>query len=144
MSKFKAKTFKTWLDALARTVVKTRDDWACQYDDCEGSCGGVDWHHIRYRTLNHLRWDLLNGISLCSSCHRKWHNGPKLAVWFEQKYPDRYKWVYSKPRLEGTWKEDDFLAVEKFLIGKCVDLNVDPYRMSEAHAKRLVKKIEAL
>jgi hypothetical protein len=141
---FKAGPMKTWLDSLARTIVKTRDDWECQYDGCEGPVGNLEWHHVRYRTLNHLRWDLLNGISLCGSCHRKWHNGPKLQVWFEQRYPDRYDWVYSKPRLEGTWRESDFLVVEKMLLQKCVDLNVDPYKMGTAHAKRLIKKLEEM
>jgi hypothetical protein len=144
MAKFKAKPFKTWLDSLARTIVKTRDEWTCQYDDCDGHVQGVDWHHVRYRTLNHLRWDIINGISLCGACHREWHQGPKLAAWFKQRYPDRYDYIYSKPRLEGTWKEADFLEIETMLLQKCIDLDVDPYKMSKTHRNRLIKKLGEL
>ena len=145
MAKFKATPFKTWLDSLARVCTKTRDDWTCQYDECEGRIQGVEWHHVRYRTLNHLRWDLINGISLCGACHRMWHNGAKIQVWYGQRYPDRLAHLYTKPRLLGTWKEDDFLDIEKYLLGKCVDLGVDPYMVSnKAHRNRLIKKLEAM
>jgi hypothetical protein len=142
MAKFKAKPFKDWLDSLARVLVKERDEWTCQYEDCPKTCRGVDWHHIRYRTLNHLRWDLLNGISLCSSCHREWHQGAKMQVWFEKKYPARFKHIYSKPRIEGTWKEQDFLDMQEYLIQKCIDFNIDPYKIgNKAHRNRLIKLI---
>jgi hypothetical protein len=137
--KFKAKSFKVWLDCLARLLVKTRDEWTCQYDECQGPVGVMEWHHIRYRTLNHLRWDLNNGITLCSSCHRKWHNGAKLQVWFERTFLARFDWIYSKPKLLGTWKEQDFLDVQDYLVQKCIDLEVDTSRLSASHSKRLTK-----
>ena len=140
MAKFKAKPFKKWLDTLARTCVKERDDWTCQY--CNKQTQGLDlqWHHIRYRTLNHLRWDLLNGISLCASCHRQWHQGALLQVWFEQNFKARYDYIYSKSRHEGTWKEQDFREVEEYLIQKCADLNVDCDKIADkTHRKRLEK-----
>ena len=140
MAKFKAKPFKKWLDTLARVCVKERDDWTCQYEKCPKTCSGVDWHHVRYRTLNHLRWDLLNAISLCSSCHGEWHHGPKMQVWFKQKYPARFDWIYSKGRHEGTWKEQDFREVEAYLIQKCLDLDVDCDKIADkCHRKRLEK-----
>jgi hypothetical protein len=142
--KFKAKPFKLWLDSLARLLVKTRDEWCCQYEHCEGPIGVMEWHHVRYRTLNHLRWEIDNGITFCSSCHRKWHNGPMLQVWFEDTFPNRFIRIYTKPPLIGTWKEQDFLDVQDELVGLCIEYEVDPSRLSGSNGKRLVKLMEAV
>jgi len=142
MSKFKPKPFKTWLDALTRVVVKTRDDWQCQMCGAVVSGRQCHAHHIKTRKYNYLRWDLLNLITLCSSCHTvKFHEGPEGAVWFAKEYHSRFEYILGKDRHVGTWREDDFLGVEEYLLGKCRDLEVDPYKMSEAHAKRLIKKL---
>jgi hypothetical protein len=147
MSKFKPKPFKKWLDALARLCCKTRDDWTCQHTDCGRVVSGklCNAHHIKCRKHNYLRWDLINLLTLCATCHRvKFHDGPEGAVWFEKTYPARYNHILSKSPNIGTWREDDFLEVEEYLLQKCVDLDVDPFRMSEANSKRLIKKLGAL
>ena len=143
MAKFKPKPFKVWLDALARVVVKERDDWTCQ--KCLKNVDGRDCHahHIKTRKYNNLRWDMNNLITLCSGCHTVcFHESPEGDVWFAETYPARYEYIIGKPKHIGSWKEDDFLEVEEYLLQKCVDLEVAPYRRSEAHAKRLIKKLK--
>ena len=143
--KFKAKPFKDWLDSLCRVAVKTRDEYTCQ------KCGAVvqgircHWHHIIMRKLNHTRWDLLNGITFCDKCHRKWEEGPELQVWFKETYPVRYDYITTKDRHIGTWKQWDFEAIEEYLIGKCRDFDVDPENIANiTHRNRLIKRLGEL
>lgn len=143
MAKFKPKPYKEWLDELAKLCCKTRDNWTCQF--CKKTVGGWDCnaHHIKCRKHNYLRWDLINLLTLCAACHRvKFHDGPEGAVWFEGKYPDRYKYILGKKPDIGTWRESDFLEVEEYLIQKCRDLEVDVAQMNEKYRSRLIRKLK--
>jgi len=52
-----------------RTLVLERDGWHCQ--EC-GSTNNLQVHHLRPRSQ--LGSDIAqNLITLCVSCHRKWH-----------------------------------------------------------------------
>lgn len=66
-------------DAQWASTVKERDDWTCQ------RCGRYDLnndaHHIAPRgRAPELRRDLLNGTTLCRSCHRWVHSHPIQAA----------------------------------------------------------------
>ena len=136
MKKMKRKPFKAWLDALCRTVVKERDGWQCQ--KCNEHVQGIDahWSHVEPRRVNTTRWDLLNSLCLCSKCHAWWHAHPFLAfIWFNAKFPSRHEYLSEpiddgfgkmKPRstITGGWADEDFLEVERVLLGKAKDLGI--------------------
>ena len=142
--KFKAKPFKDWLDFLCRLAVKTRDEYTCQKCDMSVQGYHCHWHHIIMRKLNHTRWDLLNGITFCDKCHRKWEEGPELQVWFSKTFPVRYAYITTKPRHIGTWKEWDFVEVEEMLLRKLADLEFDWDNVPEAKRSRLTRRLKEM
>lgn len=82
------------LDKLWRDAIKERDT-CCQI------CGKVEYlnaHHVIGRRNLNLRWDLNNGITLCSGCHtfktQSAHQDPLWFMeWFQETYPDRYQHI---------------------------------------------------
>lgn len=74
--------FKNW-----REVVFARDNWTCQFCGVRG--GKIHPHHIRpFALFPLLRFDVLNGITLCESCHKttpRFGNGSK-AIYKESAY----------------------------------------------------------
>lgn len=146
--KFSRKAFILWLDALARLCVFTRDGFACQMQlvgDCYGSSFPVpqDCHcsHIITRQCYNTRWDLNNLVTGCSHCHGATHQDSRLGGWFAEKYPQRndyLDWAKAQP-IKSSWKEGDFREKEAYLLGKCVDLAVDPTHLSGVYCKRLTK-----
>jgi len=58
---------------LWKQAVLARDNWTCQH--CGRRGGDMHVHHIKaFATYIELRFAIDNGITLCSSCHRKEHN----------------------------------------------------------------------
>ena len=79
------------LDKLWREAIKSRDK-SCQI--C-GSVAYLNAHHVIGRRNRNLRWDLDNGILLCSGCHtfktQSAHQDPLWFMeWFENRHPYRY------------------------------------------------------
>ncbi len=62
----KSPAYKKW-----RSAVLFRDEIKCQH------CGSLDdlvAHHIKgFADFTHLRYEVSNGITLCSICHKKQH-----------------------------------------------------------------------
>ena len=65
MAKRTKRTVGNSLDRLWSKVVRKRDNHECQ------KCGGdaTEAHHIFGRRNYSTRWNIQNGISLCSYCH---------------------------------------------------------------------------
>lgn len=66
---------------------------------CE-RCGKTDKQflqhaHVIPRTNSTLRWDIINALCLCYSCHIFfWHKNPLDASnWFRDKFPARYEYL---------------------------------------------------
>lgn len=56
---------------LFRQIVRKRDRYQCKMPGC-ASKKNLQVHHIRpWSTNASLRYDPLNGITLCKSCHKK-------------------------------------------------------------------------
>lgn len=76
--------------ALAYASVFHRDGHCC------AKCGTherLHYHHVvpRRRSLK-LRWDPRNGLVLCVSCHRWWHEYPiESGPWFQANWPERWQ-----------------------------------------------------
>jgi len=146
--KFKATPFKLWLDQLAKICIKTRDNFTCQIqqEGCSGRMQPLDfncqWCHIKSGRRNNLRWNFMNLLTGCGHCHCWGHdNTNEFGVWFAEKYPLRNEHI-NLPRYNRPWSEVDFRLVEKYLIQKCKDFNVDPLHVPQAYRKRFIKAIE--
>lgn len=131
---FHRKAFRKWLDILAKVVVKARDSHTCQIhidDKCAGTMMPGDhncqWCHITGRNNNNLRWELLNALTGCGHCHRWAHDNPtKFGRWFNAKYPYVQTFLdLPEHDVHHTWKETDYLEIERRLLEKAVELDVD-------------------
>ena len=152
MRKFSKKAIRSWLDTLAKVCVKTRDDFTCQiqHEGCAGAMMPLDnncqWCHIVSRNSNNLRWVLLNALCGCGHCHQWVHANPTaFGVWFANKYPYRYDYL-NAPRKLRTWREPDFRLIEKQLLLKAIDLEVDVLHVPtiSGHRRRFEIRIEEL
>jgi hypothetical protein len=98
LSKLRKKAFKLWSE-------KVRSIGHCElcnkkYKEIneKGKPTILQAHHIIGRENKNLAWDVLNGVSLCSFCH-KWsrtgaHRGSIIFnEWFRLKYPERYDYL---------------------------------------------------
>ena len=85
------------LDKLWSKKIRERDE-VCQV------CGGTQYlnaHHVIGRRNRNIRWDMDNGITLCSGCHtfktESAHQSPLwFSEWFNTRYPERYDNIMSK------------------------------------------------
>ena len=95
------------LMALAKAIVRVRDNYTCQ---CCGrkQLSGNNCHCSHVVPVSgdgRLAFDPINIKILCYQCHLKWHEDPLEHGWFQQKFPDRYEYVTRKRlenRLKGT------------------------------------------
>ena len=90
-------------DALIRPLVLARDK-VCQR--CGSDKNLQDCHVLPKGRVPRLRFELLNHIVLCMSCHLFWwHKAPLAAAeWFEDKFPGRTKLLLE---LAATAKNPD-------------------------------------
>lgn len=64
----------------------------------------MDCSHVLSRgSADHLRFDILNVLPMCSKCHKWfWHDDPLNAIeWFKSRYPERYDYLlFAKSRFK--------------------------------------------
>ena len=75
------------LDKVWAEVVKSKAGYKCEV--CNLSDGRLNAHHIEGRRNLRLRWDLRNGVCLCSGCHmfrkESAHQSPEwFHFWLEE------------------------------------------------------------
>jgi len=88
------------LDKLWKEAIHKRDV-VCQVCGKESTPNA---HHVIGRRNHSVRWDLDNGIILCSGCHtmcnQSAHQDPLwFTEWFIKNYPDRYDSISAKRNL---------------------------------------------
>ena len=150
--KFKAKPFKLWLDHLCAVIVKTRDDFTCQIQrpGCAGRMVPGDrncqWCHIVSRTANKTRWELLNALTGCGHCHQWAHANPvDFGVWFVNKYPYRFDHLREIGMDSNRiWRQSDFKEIERALLKKAIDLEVDYMTVNTTYRDKYKRKIKEL
>mgnify|MGYP003595584969 CR=1 FL=1 len=103
--KLRKKAFKLW-------SLKVRAGGACElcgkkYKEIneKGKPTILQAHHIIGRENKNLAWDVLNGVCLCSNCHKfsrtSAHRGSIIFTdWFMKKYPDRYDYLLKNYMVE--------------------------------------------
>lgn len=96
--KLKRKAFKIW----SQTVRRDRQCEICGIKHGEPTKNGkpaiLNAHHIVGRHNLALAWDLKNGISLCSYCHKFSKTGPHqggiiFSEWFRVNHPEEYAYL---------------------------------------------------
>lgn len=107
------KTLKNKLDKLWSEAIRKRDK-KCQR--C-GTTQGLQAAHIFTRSALSTRWDLRNGIGLCSGCHIYWwHKEPIEATrWIEER--NGKKEVTSLLRKRWTIKKYTDQELELMVVG---------------------------
>ena len=94
VKKVKRSTLKNKADKLwSQTIRKVG---VCMLsDDDDVRCGGVlQAAHIIGRSNHALRWDLQNGLCICSGHHRYYTSHPFYwNILIENKFPNKYKYL---------------------------------------------------
>lgn len=99
---------KKELDKLFSLVIRERDDYTCQ------KCGTRNKHvqcaHIFSRSNLSVRYELLNGITLCYYCHLNWcHRKPLEWTEWVKEHLGQEKWdtlnVLAKTSRKINYKE---------------------------------------
>ncbi len=84
------------LDDYIRDKVRERDNNQCVWCGkklAKGFNSQVS-HVIPKGRCTYLRWDMNNVKLLCAFCHNeKWHKRAEGRKWFDEKYPERAKYV---------------------------------------------------
>ena len=99
-----------------------RDDWANQCADCTGRLT-LNAHHLIPRQHEATRYDLRNGICLCSYCHQfdsltsPHQNAAGFMRWLKQCQPELHDWYVEAVdsgkfrRFDGTKNADYYCGV---------------------------------
>ena len=102
-------------EKAVKVYVKTRDGYTCQWCGkfLEGSNAHAS-HVIPVSAGNQFRYDPLNLKCLCYHCHLNlWHKNPvEAGEWFKEKFPERHKYLFSKPRETVKFDIDQLKEME--------------------------------
>jgi NUMOD3 motif/HNH endonuclease len=127
----KGKEYKKW-----KFSVFVRDGWACKKCSSEEN---LHAHHIIGWNDNiNLRYDVDNGLTLCSSCHTRlhalgrtaWNKGKKLDIEGRRKLSEAHKG--QKPWNKGLKSSPE--SIEKMKRSK-IGKKIGP--MSEEHKRKI-------
>lgn len=85
-----------------------RDDWGNKCAVCNGT--PCEAHHLIPRQHQGTRYNLMNGVALCSRCHQfdknvaPHQNAAGWLKWLEEHHPFRHKWLmlHLRPEFTGT------------------------------------------
>ena len=88
--KINKKAIEKELDVLWSQVVRSRDKHCVK---CGGNYG-LQAHHIFSRRHKSTRWDVHNGVALCTGCHIFWAHrdtGGFVAWWMDKYGEDKFR-----------------------------------------------------
>ena len=106
------RTLRKKLDTLWSKTVRERDMWCCRHIGKTYSSRLNAHHIITKSTGDILRWDVINGITLCCMPCHKWHDGSAhqdpnaFNKWYRKSHPSqwaylqrqKHKKIYAKDR----------------------------------------------
>ena len=85
-------------DDLTKEIVRLIYDWKCQ------KCGKTitnksEAHRVHIVSCTHktLRWDLVNLLLMCMTCHRTFHDADVIKEFVREEWPVRYDYLYLWP-----------------------------------------------
>lgn len=114
--KVKRSTLRRKADKLWSKIIRT----AGKCEIC-GSDRNLNAHHLISRQFNCHRYDLKNGICLCSKCHTfdrymSAHKGYLLFVlWMQENKPKQYEWWVRHSKSIQTKYRIDYKATIEYL-----------------------------
>lgn len=120
--------YKRELDKEVGKLVRSRG--ACE--KC-GSQNNLQWAHMISRSDTTLRWDPLNALCLCDSCHKWQHKNPiEFNAWFATNLNEQFEYLQrNKGLILKRYKSDyqdllesakrvnagDLYSLEKLIVG---------------------------
>jgi len=106
------------MDECWSKKVRQRDNYICQVCGCTyKQIQGIQAAHILPREFPETRWDLQNGIALCS-LHHRWgknsaHNNPIwFTEWLKERKPEQYNYLVNKMNQINQKEEDKKIKIE--------------------------------
>jgi len=84
---------KAWKESILK-----RDSNTCQICKKQFGNRGMATHHILPREFKELRWDIMNGLTLCSS-HHHWNkfsahqNSLWFSLWLQKNKPLQFEYL---------------------------------------------------
>ena len=127
--KINRRLFKLWSEA-----VRSRSGFKCEYCGVErgalsanGKPVKIDAHHLMNRDIHDcpLKFDIRNGIAVCSSCHKfrpddSFHLNPVVTIrWMTINHPDRVDFVATNYKVRVALDNRAILyAIEEKLKNK--------------------------
>jgi len=96
---------RTAADAHFSSCIRHAAEWCCQHcgavgstPDGEAGCK-LEASHLLGRRSAVTRWDVLNCVSLCHTCHREFTENPSdFYKWVESMWPGRWDILNEKRR----------------------------------------------
>lgn len=101
MKKKSNKLIRREKDKEWKNKIKERDNYICQR--CNKKLVGINCQaaHIIPKSFHEYRWEILNGITLCWSCHEvgkfSCHKNPiYFSMWLKKNKPSHYRWALKR------------------------------------------------
>lgn len=118
VTKKKEKSVSWWIKHCDKAMSQlVRSKGFCE--KC-GNTENLQHHHIVGRANKTLRYDILNGMSLCWQCHFFQAHGGALAFvdWLDEQFPDRMKYLRSVRNVYTKLHLDDYKRIHEDIINK--------------------------
>jgi len=114
--KISKKGLKKKLDKAWSALVKQEAGNKCEVCGLAGDNCRLNSHHIVGRRNLRLRWELYNGVCLCSGCHTfRSHSAHQNVVWFDEWLRENrgedYKLVKKTMSEIKKWTIDEMLEL---------------------------------
>jgi hypothetical protein len=120
----KVRSKKSWykeLDTAMSLLIREKG----QCEKCGSRINMLNHAHVVGRGNRALRWDIMNAMCLCVSCHFWWHEQPvESGLWFKEKYPERYGYLMREKNRFVDRTEDDYRVILAAIRNKQLDLLV--------------------
>ena len=146
--KINRRLFKLWSEA-----VRERANATCEYcgvkkgDISEkGATIKIDAHHLMNRNITNcpLKFDIRNGIAVCSKCHKfspdnSFHLNPVVTIrWMEKNNKDRIDFVENNYKVRVNLQNRDILAKIQCHLEKKEGLNIEELLILDKKIKEIV------
>lgn len=120
-TRVKEKSISWWIKKCDKAMsVLVREKGFCE--KC-GNTGNLQHHHIIGRANKTLRYDILNGMSLCWQCHFFQAHGGSVAFvdWLDEKFPERMSYLRETRNIYTKLHLQDYKQIYEYITSKQLD-----------------------
>lgn len=119
------------MDTVARKIIRLRDG-VCQCPECDHGLNLQVAHVAIIRRYYLARWDLINLLLMCETCHQKFDTNTAWGMkWFQELFPARFKYLSeliilknSPEQRTRTWRDCDLKEIEVELKEKLIGMEL--------------------